>query len=88
MTVIKMLSHPLTPYVGSKVKYLNFALTQSVIYIFIIISHADRGTIDMKHIKRDFRSKARARPLGWTKGVGSKGQNASFSEHGHVYISN
>ena len=28
------------------------------------ISNADRGTIDMKHVKRDFSLKARVRPLG------------------------
>ena len=40
---------------GSKVKYLNFAITQSVVNLFTEISHADRGT---KNRKRDFRSKA------------------------------
>ena len=43
-----------------------------------------RGTINMKHIKRDYRSKACVPPPGWTYGVGSNGQNATFSEHGHV----
>ena len=37
----------------------------------------------MKHIKRDFRSKACLIP--WVNlGVGSKGQSSLFSEHGHV----
>ena len=48
----------MTPKVGPKVKYLNFAITQSAVNIFIQISHADRGTINMKHIKQDFRPKA------------------------------
>ena len=38
----------------------------------------------MKHIKHDFPSKACVSPPGWTYGVGSKGQNSTFSEHGHV----
>ena len=38
----------------------------------------------MKHIIRDFRSKASVQSPGWTKGVGSKSQNSSISEHGHV----
>ena len=67
-----------------KVKYLNFAITQSVVNIFAESLHADRGTINMKHIKCDFRSKAWVRPFEWTYGVGSKGQYSTFSEHGHV----
>ena len=39
------------------VKYLNFAIAQLSIY-FTKISHADRGTIYMKHIKRDLRLEA------------------------------
>ena len=38
----------------------------------------------MKHTKHDFLSKAFVSPHGWTEGVGSKGQNSTFSEHGHV----
>ena len=38
----------------------------------------------MKHIKSDFRSKACDSPTEWTCGVGSKGQNSTLSEHGHV----
>ena len=45
---------PLTPLVGSNVKYLNFVITQSVVNIFTENSHANRDTIIMKHIKRDF----------------------------------
>ena len=41
MTVIKILAHPLTPLAGSKVKYLNFVITQSVVDIFNEISHAE-----------------------------------------------
>ena len=63
MTVIKILPHP---QVGSKVKYLNFAITKSVMNFFNEISHADRGTINMKHIKCDFRSKACVGSPWWT----------------------
>ena len=38
----------------------------------------------MKHIKRDFRSKACVSPPWWTYGAGLKGQDLSFSEHSHV----
>ena len=48
ITLIKILPHPL---VGSKVKYLNFTITQSVVNIlFTEISHADRNTINKKHL--------------------------------------
>ena len=48
------------------------------------ISHADRGTINMKHIKRDFRSKACVLPLWVNLVVGVKRSKFNFSEHGHV----
>ena len=38
----------------------------------------------MKLIKSDFRSKACVSPPGLTYGQGSKGQNSTLSEHGHV----
>ena len=39
----------------------------------------------MKHIQRDFRSKACVPPPWWTSRKGSKGQNSIFfSEQGHV----
>ena len=37
----------------SNVKRLNFALTKSAINMFNHFFHADRKTIDMKHIKRE-----------------------------------
>ena len=49
----------------AKVKYLNFAITQSVVNIFTKISHADRSTIIMKHLKRDFKSNAWVRAPRW-----------------------
>ena len=58
MTVIKIYPTPLTPWVASKVKYLNFAITQSVgvahLVFFTKILYADIGTIKMKHIKCEF----------------------------------
>ena len=71
------------PQEGSKVKYLNVAITQSVVNIFTEILHADRGTIDMKHIKQDFNSRPGLGPLGGLRGLG-RGQNPTFSEYGHV----
>ena len=43
---------------GSKVKYLNFAITKSVVNIFYEILHAGRRIIDKKHIKQDLSLKA------------------------------
>ena len=45
MTAIKILPHPLPL---GWVKYLNFVITQLLIF-FTEISHADIGTLDMKH---------------------------------------
>ena len=39
---------------GSKVKYLNFAITEAIVNIFAEILHTGRAAIDMKHIKWDF----------------------------------
>ena len=64
MRVIKYLPHRLTPQVGSKLKHLIFAITQQVVNIFTEISHADRGTTDMKYIKQDFSLKPVSIPLG------------------------
>ena len=52
--------------------------------VIIELSHADRGKIIMKHIKCDFRSKASIGSPGWTLVVGSKAQNSTSSEYGHV----
>ena len=43
---------------GSKVKYLNFAITKAIVNILAEILHAGRSAIDMKHIKRDYSLKA------------------------------
>ena len=75
------------PQEGSKVKYLNVAITQSVANIFTEILHADRGTIDMKHIKQDFNSKAWVGPPGWTKGVGQR-PKPNFFRIWSCFISN
>ena len=42
------------PLDGVKGQIFNYA---TYVYIFTEMSHADRGTINMKHIKRDFWSK-------------------------------
>ena len=72
----------ITPPLGSKVKYLNFAITVSVVNILTEILHADRGTIDMEHIRLDFSFKSWIRIPGWTCGLG-RGQTF-FSEYGYV----
>ena len=48
----------LTPPKGSKVKYLNFAITKAIVNIFAEMLHAGRAAIDMKHIKQDCSLKA------------------------------
>ena len=58
MAVSKFTPPPLTPPKGSKVKYLNFAITKAIVNIFAEILHTGRAAIDMKHIKRDFSLKA------------------------------
>ena len=45
---------PLTPPKGSKVKYLNFAITKAIVNIFAEILHTGRAAIDIKHIKWNF----------------------------------
>ena len=40
--------------------------------MFTKIPHAERGTIHIKHIKRDLSSNAWVRPPGWIKGVGQR----------------
>ena len=74
MTVIKILPHSLSSKAGSKVKNLNFAKPKSFLdtCIFTEISHADRGTINIKHNNCDFRSKAWVQPPGWTYGWSQK----------------
>ena len=67
---VQILPTSLTPPKGSKVKYLNFAITKAVVNIFAEIWHAGRGAIDMKHIKRDFSLKAWVRSPGVDLGVG------------------
>ena len=57
MAVSKFYPTTLTPPKGSKVKYLNFAITKAVVNIFAEILHADRRAID-KYIKQDFSLKA------------------------------
>ena len=61
MAVSKFYPTPLTRPKGSKVKYLNFAITEAIVNIFAEILHAGRAAIDMKHIKRDFSLKALVR---------------------------
>ena len=66
MMVFKNFTPPPDPLGGVKGQIFNLVITQSVVNIYTDISHADRGTINMKHIKRDFLSKAYVSPPGWT----------------------
>ena len=61
---------------GSRVKYLNSAITKSVVNIFTEIPHA--GTLDMKHIKQDFSLKAWVRSLLMDLGVEANAKIQSF----------
>ena len=72
MAVSKYYPAPLTPPKGSKVKYLNLAITKAVVIILAEILHAGRETIDMKHIKRDFSLKALVQSPGVDLGVGPR----------------
>ena len=75
-------THP-DPEGGVKGHVFKFCNNSVSCQYFKELSHADRGTINTKHIKRDFRSKACVSPLR-TSVVGSKGKNSTFSKHGHV----
>ena len=82
MTVIKNFTLPPDPFgvvKGQIIKFRNY----SVSYQYFYFLHADKGTINMKHIKCDFPMKACVSPSGWTLGVGSEGQNSTFSQLGH-----
>ena len=71
MAESKFYPTPLTPPKGSKVKYLNFAITTAIVNIFAEILHASRAAIDMKHIKWDFSLKAWVRAPGVDFWVGA-----------------
>ena len=73
----------LAPSAESKVIYFNLAITKTVVNFSTDISHAERGTRDIKHIKRDSSSKAWVRPLGGLRGFGG-GQSSTLPECGHV----
>ena len=72
----------MTPPKGSKVKYLNFAITKAIVNIFAEILHTGTAAIDMKHIKRDFNLKALVRAC-WVD-LGGGAEVNFFSEYGHV----
>ena len=74
----------MTPPKGSKVKYLNFAITKAINNIFAEILHTGRAAIDMKHIKRDSSLKAWVRAYWEDLGGGAEVKIKFFSEYGHV----
>ena len=71
MTVI-ISPHPPEHLGGVKGQILEFHNYSKAVNVFTESLLADRGTINMKHIKRDFRLKACVSPPGWTLGMGSK----------------
>ena len=73
----------MTPTKGSKVKYLNFAITKAIVNIFAEILHTGRAAIDMKHIKRDFSLKAWVRVCWVDLGSGAE-VKIKLSEYGNV----
>ena len=78
---VKTYSTPLTPLTGSKVKYLNFAITKAVV-------NTGRGAIDMKHIKRDFSLKVWVRSPGVDLGGGAEAKSKLFFRIWSCFISN
>ena len=72
MAVSKFYPTPLTPPKGSKVKYLNFAITKAIVNIFAEILHTGRASINMKQFKRDFSFKAWVRAFWVDLGGGAE----------------
>ena len=62
--ILPHLPDPLGGVKGQIFKFCNYSV--SCQYFVTEILHADRGTISMKHIKRDFRTNALVQPLGRT----------------------
>ena len=63
---------PSIPTKGSKVKYLNFAVTKAIVNIFYDILHAGKAAKDSQHTKRDFSLKAWVRAPGVDSGSGAR----------------
>ena len=78
MAVSKFYPTPLTPRKGSKVKYLNFAITKAIVNIFAGILLAGRTAIDMKYINRSFSLKVWVRDLVVDFGSGAEAKIKLF----------
>ena len=76
----------MTPPKGSKVKYLNFAITKAIVNIFAEILHAGRATIDMKHIKRDYSLKVHVRACEVDLGGGAEAKIKLFQNMVMLHI--
>ena len=84
---VKVLPHPpLTPPKGSKVKYLNLAITKASVNIFAEILHAGKATIDMKHIKWDLSLKAWVPAPGVDLGGGAEAKIKLFQNMVMLHI--
>ena len=76
MTVSKFYPTPLTPTKGSKVNYLNFAITKAIVNIFCLnFASAGRAAID---IKLDFSLKAWVQAPGMDLGGGAEAKIKLF----------
>ena len=78
----------MTPPKGSKVKYINFAITKAIVNIFAEILHAVRAAIDLIHIKRDFSLKAGVRARGMDLRGGPEAKIKLFQNMVMLHISN
>ena len=85
---VKVLPHPFDPPPpkGSKVKYLNFAITKAIVNIFAEILHTGRASIDMKHIKRDFSFKSWVRAFWVDLGGGAEDKIKFFQNMVMLHI--
>ena len=85
---VKILTHPLTPWVGSKVKYLNFAITKSVDNIFYQNFACRQRNKRLKHIRWDLSFKPWIRSPGRSLGVGPEAEIHFFRNMIMLRISN
>ena len=72
----------MTPPKGSKVKYLNFAITKAIVNIFAEILHAGSAAIYIKHITWKFSLKALVQVCLVDYGGGAEAKIKLFSKYG------
>ena len=85
MKVFKIWPHLPDPLGGVKGQIFKFSNNSINCQYFLLKFRMQTViTINMKHIKSNFWSKACDSTSGWTQVEGSKDQNSTFSEHSHV----